>query len=151
MIYDRTQADVDNAKLIIGEKVHNFIDLTPEEEETLEKGTVTVSTLNRIEDKQQELKSLMAGIGYYSADIESKSWEESDIFDETDLDRLIANLDILRYAFFVYSDTPTTPMPSYHYETMNAAEKILHDLDVMINDVCSNYRECGAAESGEDI
>ena len=34
--------------------------------------------------------------------------------------------------------------------SINALEKILHDLDVMINDVKSHYRQCGAFECGEE-
>ena len=33
-------------------------------------------------------------------------------------------------------------------DDINALEKILFDLDVMINDVKSHYRECGTFESG---
>ena len=33
--------------------------------------------------------------------------------------------------------------------TLNDVEKILYDLDVMINNVKSHYRECGTFESGE--
>lgn len=49
----------------------------------------------------------------------------------------------------MYKATPNTPPVSYHYNDINALEKILYDLDVMINDVKSHYRECGTFESGE--
>ena len=59
MIFDRTQNDVDTAILIRSEKVQNFETLTESEIATLEKGTLTINTLNRIENKQSELKNLV--------------------------------------------------------------------------------------------
>jgi hypothetical protein len=67
-----------------------------------------------------------------------------------EFERILKNTDALRDAFFVFSETPPTPPVSFHYEDINALEKILHDLDVMINDVKTHYRECGTFECGED-
>ena len=73
----------------------------------------------------------------------------NDIFNVDDFQRIIDNTNVLTQAFFVYKDTPNTPPISYHWQDVNALEKILYDLDVMINDVKSHYRECGTFESGE--
>lgn len=150
MIYDRTQTDVTEAVRIRNEKVQSFQELTESEVETLEKGTLTTNTLNRIEDKQAELKALFNEMGYWNTPITNKTWDYTQIFDETEFQRIIGNTDILRQAFFVYSDTPETPPAAYHFEDINALEKILYDLDVMINDVKSLYRECGTFECGEE-
>lgn len=149
MIFDRTQNDVDTAILLRDTKVKNFEELTESEIATLEKGTMTYNTLNRIESKQGELKNLFNEMGYYNAPIVNKSWSETQIFDESEFQRIIDNENALRDAFFVYSDTPKTPKISYHYNDINALEKILVDLDVMINDVKSRYRQCGTFRCGE--
>lgn len=161
MIFNRTQNDVDTAIRLRNEKVKfdpitmqpiNPEELTESEIATLEKGTITYNTLNRIEGKQEELKNLFNDMGYWNIPITNKQWTENDIFDnngERDFQRILDNTNVLRNAFFVYKDTPNTPPISYHYNDINALEKILYDLDVMINDVKSHYRECGTFESGE--
>ena len=158
MIFDRTQNDVDTARILRNEKVKfdpitmqptNLDELTPAELQTLNKGTFNYTDLNRIENKQDELKNLFNEIGYWNTPITNKTWGENDIFNVDEFQRILDNTNVLRQAFFVYKDTPNTPPISYNYNDINALEKILNDLDVMINDVKSNYSECGTFESGE--
>ena len=149
MIFDRTQNDVDTAILLRDTKVKKFETLTESEIATLEKGTLTINTLNRIENKQEELKTLFNNMGYWNTPITNKTWGENDVFNEEEFQRILDNTNVLRNAFFVYKATPNTPPISYHWQDINALEKILNDLDVMINDVKSHYRECGTFESGE--
>lgn len=159
MIFDRTQNDVDTARIIRNEKVKfdpitmqptNLDELTPTELETLTKGTFNYTDLNRIEAKQEELKNLFNDIGYWNTPTTNKTWGENDIFNADEFQRIIDNTNVLRQAFFIYKETPNTPTISYHYNDINALEKILYDLDVMINDIKSNYRECGTFECGEE-
>ena len=158
MIFDRTQNDVDTAIRLRNEKVKfdpitmqpiNPEELTESEIAILEKGTLTINTLNRIEAKQDELKNLFNDMGYWNTPITNKVWGENDIFNVDEFQRILDNTNVLRQAFFVYKDTPNTPPISYHWQDINALEKILYNLDVMINDVKSYYRECGTFESGE--
>jgi hypothetical protein len=150
VIFDRTQNDVDTAIRLRREKVQTLQELTEDEIATLEKGTLTINTLNRIETKQEELKNLFNDIGYWNTPITNKVWGENDIFNVVEFQRIIDNTNVLRNAFFVYKSTPNTPPISYHYNDINALEKILYDLDVMINNVKSHYRECGTFECGEE-
>lgn len=151
MITDRTQEDVDSAVRIRTNKVKTFISLTEEEQTTLERGMITINTLNRIEEKQAELKNLLNTIGYWNINITNKTdWSDNDIFYEEDFRRILDNENILKKAFFVYKNTPETPDISFGYEDINSIEKILYDLDVMLNDVKSHYRECGNFECGEE-
>lgn len=149
MIFDRTQNDVDTAIRLRKEKVQTFQELTENEIAILEKGMFTLNTLNRIEEKQEDLKGIFNDMGYWNVPITNKSWDNTQIFDENEFQRIIDNTNVLRRAFFIYKDTPNTPPISYHYNDINALEKILYDLDVMINDIKSNYKECGTFESGE--
>ena len=149
MITNRTQYDVDAAILLRDTKVKNFEALTETEIATLEKGTLTINTLNRIEEKQEDLKGILNDMGYWNTPITNKVWGENDIFNVVDFQRILDNTNVLRNAFFVHKDTPNTPPISYHWQDINALEKILYDIDVMINDVKSHYRECGTFESGE--
>ena len=148
MIFDRTQNDVDTALILRREKVQNFQELTEEEVEILEKGTITINTLNRIEAKQEELKNLINDMGYWNTPIVNKVWDFTQIFDIDEFNRIVENVDILRKAFFTYKNTPNTPIARYHFENINDLEKILYDLDVMINDVKSRYKRCGTFRCG---
>lgn len=151
MITNRTQEDVDNALKIRDEKVKTFQALSEDDINTLERGILTINTLNRIEEKQNELKNLLNAMGYWNTNITNKTnWKYSDIFFAEEFKRIINNENILRSAFFTYNTTPATPNVSFHYEDINSIEKILVDLDVMINNIKSNYRECGNFNCGEE-
>lgn len=149
MITNRTQYDVDTAILIRNTKVKNFEALTESDINYLERGTITINTLNRIETKQEELKNLFNDMGYWNTPITNKVWGEKDIFNVDEFQRIIDNTNILRNAFFVYKSTPNTPPISYRWQDVNALEKILYDLDVMISNVKADYRYCGEFECGE--
>ena len=105
MIFDRTQNDVDTAILLRDTKVKKFETLTESEIATLEKGMLTINTLNRIETKQEELKNLFNEIGYWNTSIINKTWGENDIFNVDEFQRILDNTNILRQAFFVYKST----------------------------------------------
>jgi hypothetical protein len=149
VIFDRTQNDVDAAIQLIEDKVKKFKELTQDEVDVLERGTITINTLNRIEQKQEELKNLFNNMGYGNTPITNKVWNENYIFNADEFRRIIDNTNVLRAAFFTFKDTPNTPPISYHWKDTNSLEKILYDLDAMTKDVKSNYKECGNFESGE--
>lgn len=151
MITNRTQYDVDTAILLRDTKVKKFETLTESEIATLEKGMLTINTLNRIENKQQELKNLFNEMGYWNTPIINKVWGENNIFNVDDFQRILNNTNVLRQAFFIYKATPNTPPISYYWDDINALEKILYDLDVMISNVKADYRYCGEFECGELI
>ena len=111
---------------------------------------MTINTLNRIETKQEELKNLFNDMGYYNTPIQNKTWEYTECFKENELQRILNNLNVLRNAFFVYTDTPGTPPISFHYENINALEKVLFDIETMLNDMIDRFRECGTFECGEE-
>lgn len=149
LVYNRTQQDVENAIKIRSEKVQKFQELSAEDIKVLERGMITLNTLNRIEDKQDELRTILNNMGYWNTPVVSKNWDYTQIFDEAEFERILKNLDILRNAFYVYSDTPKTPKVSYKFDDINAIEKILYDLEEMTNYVKNNYRECGDFECGQ--
>lgn len=149
MVFDRTQEDVNMASEIRDAKVKNFLPLTDEDVGYLEKGSITINTLNRIEQKQEELRGIFNDMGYWNTQIVNKTWNYIDVFNETEFQRIVYNDRILRAAFLVYKGTPKTPAPIYHYENINALEKILFDLDEMIDDIKSRYRRCGTFNCGE--
>jgi hypothetical protein len=148
MIFDRKQSDVDDSLEIISEKVKKNIELSADDLATLEKGTITASTLNRIENKERELQDRLCEMYYFSPIFSSKNWEMGDIFKENEFQRIIENLHALRDSFFLYRMTPSELGISYDFENLNNIERNLYDLERMSDFVLANYKECGTFESG---
>lgn len=149
MITDRTKADVYSAKEIIDSKVKLFLELTDEDLQILERGTIGIGTINRISNKQISLKNKMESNGYFVKNINTKIWDYNDIFGENDFLQLINNTFLLRDAFFTYLDTPANVYLSYDYENINNLEKILVDMEKILDYMIANFRECGTFYSGE--
>ena len=147
MIFDRTQEDVDTAVRLRNEKVKEFKNLTSEEINTLERGTITINTLNRIENKQQEIKELFSNIAI-NVDIQNKVWDGTEIFDKANFERILKNLNILVENFCVYKNTPSVPRVSYHFEDINSIEKILFDLEELYNKALKSFIYCGISYCG---
>lgn len=151
MIFDRTQNDVDAAITLRREKVQAFQELTESEIATLEKGMLTINTLNRIESKISELNSLLEMLGYIPLDIVIKNWGYTDIFSVDEFNRIIANVGMLRAAIPVMKDTPDMPLAEYYFSNVNDLEKILHDIDFLLNNSQKNVNfswAIGIADTG---
>ena len=147
MIFDRTQNDVDTAILLRDTKVKKFEMLTESEIATLEKGTLTINTLNRIENKQIEIAELFSNLSI-NVDIENKNWEETQTFNRVEFQRILDNLNVLVKSFCVYRNTPNVPRVSYHFEDINSIEKILFDLEELYNKALKSFIYCGISYCG---
>lgn len=143
MIIDRTHNDVLKS-IELAQRGGVF---SEKEIETLERGMVTINTLNRIEEKQKEIANLISEMGY-SVSIENKTWKQQDVFFFEDLKRIVSNVEKLRTSFFALNETPANPRAEYHYREFNLIEKVL--LDIQNNAVFAeeNYKICGSAECG---
>lgn len=147
MIFDRTQEDVNAAISLRNQKVKEFEILTSEEINTLERGTITINTLNRIENKQKEIVELFLRLSI-NVNIKNKTWQTSQIFDELEFQRILDNLNVLVKSFCVYSNTPNVPKISYRFEDINAIEKILVDLEELYNKALKSFVYCGITYCG---
>lgn len=140
MIFDRTQNDVDASKDLIKEKVQTFQTLTTDEVETLERGTLTINTLNRIESKQKEIASVLNFFHYY-VDIYNKTdWNEGDIFGYSDFSRILSNLSKIKEAYYTFVSSPNIPDTLYEYQKLNDAEKLLVDIETIINNMKKSFQ-----------
>lgn len=152
MVYNRTNDDITKAIELRENKVKLFQTLTEAESEIMERGSLTATTLNRIERATSIIVNLLRQLGYPSSSVKAKLWGMTPryVFDESDMQRILKNLDILKASFFETTAMPITPNNVLDINTFNDIEKILYELDVFINDVKSNYRECGSYECGEE-
>lgn len=130
MIYDRTQADIDEAREL-RTKLGRGEALTEDEVRQLERGTLTVVTLNRIENKMSELSQSLKNKGN-STNIATKSWIHGDYFYKNDFERWISILDKLKmFAPSLTVDTPTVD-EALTFDGINKVEKILVDTEEAI-------------------
>jgi hypothetical protein len=142
--------DVIAAISVRADKVQKGEKLTAEDIEILERGMLTINTLNRIENKQAELKEILVEMGYGVGGISNSVWDDTGIFKPEDFDRILENEQKLKNAFFVYSSTPSVSSNNYRlFSVINEVEKILDDIEKMADDVKANYRICGVAVCGE--
>lgn len=149
MIFDRTQDDVTAALRIRENKIKLFTPPTAEETRSLERGFIDYTTLNRIENKQAELRELLISSGSSFFDIKTKTWTADDIFNETEFSRIVGNLDVLKNGINVLPDTPDTPQPALYFVIINDIEKILFDMDALLQNMISAYCFCGELYCGE--
>lgn len=148
MIFDRTAEDVAQAKKIRADKIRNGVSITEDERAILEKGMLTPTTIRRIEEKQREIADTIYNMGYTSFLVDSKVWSDDDFFLRGDLERICKNNNELRKAYYVLVNTPADARPVYRYTEINALERILNDIDEVIEDMQSRYKICGTVNCG---
>lgn len=149
MIYNRTFADINNVKQIL-KKIKQFVTLTESEKQTLERGTFTINTMNRIETAQEMICEKLVEWNYLNKPIYNKTnWTESDIFTKSDLERIVNNTIVLRNAFDVIAQTIANPTAKYSYEDVNAMEQILEELQKMLDIVQKTFQISGTFYSGQ--
>jgi hypothetical protein len=139
MIIDRSQEDVNAAIDLRNTKIKTFEELTESDIKTLERGFFTINTLNRIEQKQKELSDILALYGYVSNCENKTDWIETDIPNESDYQRILDNMDKLKNSYTYMKTTPNTPTDLFHFQKMNDAEKILVDIEFLIDNMVSSW------------
>jgi hypothetical protein len=148
MIYDRTEESVKKAIEIRENKVKSGQELSAEDIAILERGFITIDTISRIEGKQDELKSVFSEMGYYNVPIVHKLWGEGGYFLKSDLERIVKNNKVLKNAYYVFATTPTDATPRTYFEDLNKIEKMLYDLERMVDDMKSRFKRCGTFNCG---
>lgn len=153
-VYDRTQADVDRVK----ELNRKYLDGTITEDERREwdtgingkfglKGAFNLSDIQRIEGNVQVIGGLVAAI------VDVRGWEYGDIPRVSDYVRIRENVQRIKDALMVLSDTPELPgQPLNTYQKWNDIERILHDVYGIYVRLKNSYYYCGdGMYAGEGI
>lgn len=120
-IYDRTQADVDYAKLKIAQWSNDYYASDAPFVSDL-KGCMNVRDLNRIEGNMEYLAERIKIAGY-DISITVKQWQITDIPTIADLERITDNLVSLIEGWYQQSTAPDAPQTILTYVDANAIEE----------------------------
>jgi hypothetical protein len=136
MIFDRTYADIVNAKRIFSDKVQKFISLSESEQAIVDKAFFNLTALNRITSKISEIWVSVAGRG--GEIIENSNvrvWNEQEIFKASNfveirqnIGEVIEQLDFLQINTEQLKNDYAKINGDYTYTNLNNLEKMLFDL-----------------------
>lgn len=129
LIYDRTLTDVINKT---------------------KKGYYNVSDLNRVEEWCKYLAELLTGYGY-PVRIETKTnWTIADFPYASEMERIRCNVSKIKQAYCTYLLTPAVPdtLNRIDIEKANAIEKVLFDIDELMNKMVAEFRKSGTFNCG---
>lgn len=151
MIVDRTRSDID-AAFLARAKLQNGEELSESDFVSLERGTLTIETLNRIESKIKEIVSVINSMWYWNTGtIQEKTWSYSDYFKQEHFDKILENIAKIKKAFLQKNSTPKVFGRNYRdYNVINDVEMFLADSEYIIGDIQENYVFCGEVECGGD-
>lgn len=139
-IFDRTQADVDYAKVQLSQGI-NDADL---------KGCLNVSDLNRIESNTRYLSDKLIELCYFNTTSTSTAWAMTALPYVSHINRIITNVRILWGKYHKPLGAVDLPDTLLNFEQVNAIEKNLYLIKEMLDDMIASFRECGTFSCGED-
>lgn len=124
-VYDRTEEDV--LKVITYDNI-GYKYLTEEQKAEWDnglKGAINYKDINRIESNTQYLFSI-----YETTGIDIKTdWTYTDIVTDSEFQRILYNIYLLKSYYKIYETTPAIPPPPINtYQKVNDMEKILYDM-----------------------
>lgn len=112
------------------------------------KGHYNVSDLNRVEEWCEYLANLLTSYSY-KVDIQvKKNWQRPDFPTGSEMERIRQNINRLKEAYFSFTQIPEN-LEYMTIEKANDIEKILFEIDTLLNNVISQFNYCGEINSGE--
>lgn len=147
LVYDRTQTDVDNAQQIRAryQSLADWTGLTAAEVAQLERGTLTYKTMNRVTSAVSELEQRLVRDGYSVGKLSIREYEETGAISRSDWAQYLANVQTLRDTFYTLKETEELPRAEdkLGFNGANTIEKILADIDILLEWMEKGYRRCG--------
>ncbi|MCI8387504.1 MAG: hypothetical protein HFE63_03440 [Clostridiales bacterium] len=139
LIYDRTQADVEEAKLLRGNVLISL------------RGCYNVADMNRVTAAVSELAAQLNLAGY-GVSVSVREYSLGELIRKSDWRKYLANVQALRDAYYVRADTPELPKPTDRrsIEGANAIERTLYDISVLVDCMKASYRKCGTFAAGNN-
>ena len=159
LIYDRTAADVERA-LALAKKAEAGTLTDAEKTEWLAgmKGCYNAADMNRVEAAVKTLSAALTSAGYpvsvtpvlKGSKAEDREWRESDTVRLSQWRQYLANVQALRDAYYTLAETGQLPDAEdrLDYIGANAIEKVLADIDLLLDGMKSVYRRAGTFTAG---
>ena len=153
LIYDRVQADVDDAKALISKYMRGET-LDGYEQGLWDKGLrgcYNTSDTNRVEYHTRELQSILNTNGY-NIHIDTQLWAKPDIMRYSDIVRYLGNIETILDAFGRSANAPKLPGIDrwIDYIAANDIEKILYVTRELIYGALAMFRRAGTFRAGGD-
>lgn len=153
LIYDRTQADVDDAKALISKYMRGEV-LDGYEQDLWERGLrgcYNTSDVNRVEYHTRELQNILNANGY-NIQIDTRLWSKPDIMRYSDIVRYLGNINAILDAFGRSANAPKLPGIDrwIDYIAANDIEKILYVTRELIYGALAMFRRAGTFRAGGD-
>lgn len=153
LIYDRTQADVNDAKALISKYMRGET-LDGYEQGLWDKGLrgcYNTSDTNRVEYHTRELQSILNTNGY-NIHIDTRLWAKSDIMRYSDIVRYLGNIKTILDAFGRSANAPELPSIDVwiDYVVANDIEKILYVTRELVYGALAMFRRAGTFRAGGD-
>lgn len=145
-VCDRTQEDVDFAVQKIAEWIVGDITYNPLVVYDL-KGCLNVSDINRIEGNIEYLSKELSKLAY-PPDTSTKSWTVAGLPNESDINRILYNVQALITAFYQQSSAPSVPSAILRYSDANAVEKNLELIKELLDAMVGSFRKSNTFKAG---
>ena len=162
LIYDRTPEDVAEVRRLLAKLDPETGDgLTAAEQAKWDaglKGAYNFSDLNRVESAVKLLAAALTSAGYpveiapvlKGSKSEDREWQEGDIVRRAQWATYLSNVQRLRDAYYTLAETGELPKPEdkLGYVGANTIEKVLADIDLLLDGMKSIYRRAGTFTAG---
>lgn len=162
LIYDRTPEDVAEVRRLLAKLDPETGDgLTAAEQAKWDaglKGAYNFTDLNRVEAAVKLLAAALTSAGYpveitpvlKGSKAEDREWQEGDVLYRPQWTTYLDNVQKLRDAYYTLAETGELPAPGdkLGYEDANTIEKVLADIDLLLDGMKSIYRRAGTFTAG---
>lgn len=128
LIFDRTQNDL---------------------EQNTPKGYYNYTDLNRVEEWCEYLANLLTSYSYPVNIQVKKNWQMSDLPNTDDMERIRKNVNRLKEAYFSFTQIPEN-LNYMTIEKANSIEKILNEIDKILEAFENDFIYCGVASSSQN-
>lgn len=153
LIFDRTQADVSRAEYLGSKRYQDMTESERAEWDTALKGFYNASDLNRVGSAIRYVTKRLAQYGY-SVDTDPKTdWSTGDIPTPEQMERYLHDVRALRDKLKHLPSMPPAPddMEELTYIEANNIERILRDVNAIINNIIASFVYSGEVFCGEVI
>lgn len=153
LIFDRSTSDITELQTL---RDKGFANMTSEEQTSWNnglKGAYNISDINRVNDAVVYLQQLLLSCGYNITVSVGTDLVYSDLYNEEYCLNYLANIQHLIDGYYTMTETPSLPSTTAEILTLtgaNAIEKILYDIDYIIENMQKYYIHSGVASSGQN-